>query len=156
DFGRGGWLPEQASLRSDRFLFPAKLLPFTGYEDPTGRFTLDWVDGRYRLEAAARATPKTADLAFAPPLELSLVARGNLDAAVLEQLRITAPGIQADLSDPIGLNRLGKLTTDAATLRVALDLAKLEGVSFGGKLNGQLRVNPMPAGQPSAQFDLNG
>ena len=155
-FSRSGWWPERASLKSDHFRMPAKLLPLVGYDDPSGGFVLDWVDGHYHLEASARATPQAADLAFSPPLELSLRARGDLDSVVLEKLRITSPMIQADLSDPIGLNRSGKLTTDAATLRVALDLAKLEGFSLGGKLKGQARVSPMPAGQPSAEFDLSG
>src|SRR2546425_446839 len=155
-FGRSGWWPEQASLKSANFRVPAKLLLLAGYDDPTGAFVLEWVDGRYRLEASARATPKAAGPAFSPPLELSLLARGDLDSVVLEKLRITSPAIQANLSDPIGLNRSGKLTTEAATLRVALDLGKLEGFSLGGKLNGQVRVRPMPAGQPSAEFDLSG
>src|SRR3989442_6104253 len=155
-FSRSGWWPEQARLKSDHFVVPAKLLPLAGFGDPTGGFVLDWVDGRYRFEASARASPEAADLAFSPPFELSLLARGDLDSAVLEKLRITSPAIQADLSDPIGLSRSGKLTTEAATLHVGIDLTKLEGVSFGGKLNGQVRVRPMPAGQPSAEFDLSG
>src|SRR5439155_19015262 len=146
-FGRSGWRPEQANMKSDRIRVPTKLLPLAGYEDPTGAFVLDWVDGHYRLEASAHATPAAADLPFSPPVELSLLARGDLDSVVLEKLRITSPMIQADLSDPIGLNRSGKLTTESATLRVALDLAKLEGFSLGGKLKGQARVSPMPAGQ---------
>src|SRR6266571_1919294 len=155
-FGRSGWWPEQASLKSANFRVPAKLLLLAGYDDPTGVFVLEWVDGRYRLEASARATPKAAGPAFSPPLELSLLARGDPDSVVLEKLRITSPAIQADLSAPIGLNRSGKLTTEEATLHVALDLGKLEGFSFGGKLNGRVRVRPMPAGQPSAEFDLSG
>jgi translocation and assembly module TamB len=135
---------------------PAKLLALAGYEDPVGAFVLEWVDDRFRLEASAHATPETADLPFSPPLELSLLARGDLDSVLLEKLRITSPMIEADLSDPIGLSRSGKLTTEAATLRVALDLTKLQGFSFGGKLNGQVRVSRMPTGQPSAEFDLNG
>jgi translocation and assembly module TamB len=155
-FGRGGWQPEQARLRSDRFRVPSKLLPLAGYDDPTGAFVLDWMAGHFRLEASASATPASADLPFSPPLELSLLARGDLDAVVLERLRITSSAVQADLSDPIGLNRSGKLTTDSATLRVALDLTKLQGSSIGGKLIGQVRVSPMAAGQPSVEFDLGG
>jgi translocation and assembly module TamB len=155
-FGRSGWWPERASLTSTNFRVPSKLLPLTGYHDLNGRFVLEWVNGRYHLEASARAMPKVADPAFAPPLELSLLARGDSDSAVLEKLRITSPAIQAELSDHIGLNRSGKLTTESATLRVALDLAKLEGLLFGGKLNGHARIWPMPAGQPSVEFDLAG
>src|SRR5207248_6940707 len=91
-----------------------------------------------------------------PPVELSLSARGDPEAVVLEKLRITSPAIQADLSNPIGLSRSGKLTTEAATLRVALDLAKLYGSSFGGKLNGEVMVEAVRGGYPTVEFDLSG
>ena len=60
------------------------------------------------------------------------------------------------MSNPIGLSRSGKLTTEAATLRVALDLAKLYGLSFGGKLNGEVMVEAVRGGYPTVEFDLSG
>ena len=155
-FGRGGWWPEQASLKSDRFRVPAKFIPLAGYDDLTAAFAVNWIAGRYRLEATARAAPQSAETNFSPALELSLLARGDADSAVVEKLKLTSSAIQAELSDPIGLNRSGHMTTDAATLRVALDLAKLQGFSLGGKLQGQVRLRPMPVGWPSAEFDLSG
>ncbi len=155
-FGRDGWWPKRAGLKSESFRVPAKLLPVGGYDDPTGAFAFEWRDGRFHLEGSAHATPRAADPAFSPPLELNLSARGDPDSVVLEKLRITSPALQAELSDPIGLNRAGTLTTEAATLRVALDLAQLPGSSFGGKLNGQVIVKPVPARSPTAEFDLSG
>jgi len=155
-FGRDGWWPEQASLKSDRFRVPAKFIPLAGYDDLTGAFAVNWIAGGYRLEATARAAPRTAQTTFSPALELSLLASGDSDSAVVEKLKITSSAIQAELSDPIGLSRSGQMTTDAATLRVALDLAKLEGFSLGGRLQGEVRVRPMPAGRPSVEFDLKG
>ena len=156
EFDRSGWWPSRAGLKSDRFRVPTDLLRLEGYDDPTGAFAFDWVDGRFRLEGSARATPNAVAPVFAPPLELSLLARGDAESVVLEKLRITSPAIQADLSAPIGLNRSAKLTTEAATLRVALDLGQIHGLSFRGKLNGQVRVRPMPTGQPMAEFELSG
>ena len=155
-FGHEGWRPKRAGLKSDHFRVPAKLLRLDGYEDPTGAFAVDLVGGRFHLEASAHAPAKNTDAAFTPPLDLDLLARGDLDSVVLEKLRITSPVIQADLSNPIGLNRSGKLTTEAATLRVALDLARLTGSSIGGRLSGEVSVRPMPAGYPTAAFELSG
>ena len=155
-FDRDGWWPRRAGLKSDHFHVPSKLVRLEGYDDPTGAFELKWVDGHFHLEGSARATPDAADRAFAPPLELSLLARGDTNSVVLEKLRITSPAIEADLSNPIGLDRSGKLTTETATLRMALDLGQLHGSSFGGKLNGRVRVRPLPAGPPTAEFDLSG
>jgi translocation and assembly module TamB len=155
-FGLDGWWPKRASAKSDHFRVPAKLLAVGGYDDLTGAFDLDWAEGRFRLEASARATPNGSGPAYSPPLELGLVASGDPDSVVLETLRITSPALQADLSNPIGLNRSGTLTTEAATLSVALDLAQLPALSFVGKLQGQVRVKPMPAGQPIAEFKLIG
>ena len=155
-FGRGGWWPEQASVKSDRFRVPAKFISLAGYVDLTGAFAVDWMADRFRLEATARAASQKPESTFSPALELSLLVRGDSDSAVVEKLKITSSAIQAELSDPIGLSRSGHMTTDAATLRVALDLAKLEGFSLGGKLQGQVRVRPMPGGRPSAEFDLKG
>lgn len=151
-----GWWPAKARLKADRFRVPAGWVRLDGYHDPVGAFTLDWAGSGFHLEASARATPEGTGAALLQPVELSLAARGDSGSVILERLRVTSPALQADLSDPVGLTRSGRLTTKSATLRVALDMAKVPGSALGGRLNGQVMLEPARAGYPTAEFELSG
>src|SRR5437867_1476362 len=69
-FDGNGWWPKRAALKSDHFRVPSKWARLEGYDDPTGAFKLEWVDGQFQLEASARASPDAAARAFATPLAI--------------------------------------------------------------------------------------
>src|ERR1043166_7794062 len=107
-FGSKGWWPKKAGLKSDHFRVPARLVALDGYEDPTGSFELEWRDEHFKLQASARATPRVTQTALFPPLDMTLIARGDPRSVTLDKFRISSPAVQAELSDPIGLDRSGR------------------------------------------------
>ncbi|HKS38669.1 MAG TPA: translocation/assembly module TamB domain-containing protein [Verrucomicrobiae bacterium] len=155
-FDRTGWWPRQARLASDSVRVPAGLVRLEGYDDLTGAFRLNWEAGQFNLDASATATPKASNDSPLPPVEIRLSASGDPQSVVLETLRVSSPAAQADLSQRVGLDRSGRMITDAAALKVTLDFAKIPGASLNGKLDGEVRIQPASANSTRAEFELSG
>jgi translocation and assembly module TamB len=151
-----GWLPEQARVAAESIRLPAEVARLEGFEDLSGAFVFEWRDDRFKLDASAHAEPKRDAKRGLPPVALTLLARGDQEAVAIEKLNLTAPGIRADLSDSFAVTRSGKLLTDAASLKVSVDLSKVPWVSMRGMLEGLVRIRPDETNSLRAIFDLAG
>jgi len=155
-FEREGWWPKQAQVTAPSFRVPADVFEWEGYEDGTGSFALNWGDGSFEVDVSAAAKPTRAAPRGYPPVNLVLKARGDLDSVAIEELKLVAPGVQASLSERLDISRSGNLVSEAATLKLSLDLAKLPWLSMGGAMQGVVRVRQGRADQVRAGFELSG
>jgi translocation and assembly module TamB len=155
-FTEQDWWPQRARVTADSIRVPGNLLGVEDYEDLNGSFSFDWNEGRFHLRASGEAKPKPGAPGEFPPVTVMLLARGDKASAVVETFKLSAPWIEADLSDSVGIARSGKLLTDAASLNLSLDLAKLPWASMDGKLQGIVRIRPGRTNHVQASFELSG
>lgn len=152
EFARGGGLlPEEASLDASEFKLPADLVELEGYRELTGSLTGRWISNQYRISLNAHADP----FSERPPVDVVLEASGNTNAARIEKLLSTAPGLKLQLSDPVELSYAGKVLSGQSELAVEADLAKLP----WGKLEGELEATVLlkPGGKlPVFNFRARG
>ncbi len=154
-FGRGGALPESASLQARDFLFPAQALRLENYQDLTGSLAANWERGQFALDWDAQARPLAARTNL-PPVKVDLHARGDARSAVIEAATITSPWLRAELSRELNLYFTGQLMRQPATFRLALDLTRQPWVPLHGTLRGQADFSPSTAKFPAARFRLSG
>jgi translocation and assembly module TamB len=155
-FVQKGWLPERARLQANSVQLPASRLNLPNYEDLSGSFALEWVKQRFTLNATAAAQPKTNSIHQLPPVALVLAAHGDEQVATVENFKLTSPGIGAELSGKVSIDRSGNVLTNAASLKVFLDLAELPGTLMTGRLQGLVRLRPSPTNSFHAAFEMSG
>jgi translocation and assembly module TamB len=155
-FVQKGWWPERARLSAHSVHVPASRLKLEHYEDVIGSLVLDWARQRFTLEVTAAAQPAANSTDQLPPVALKLKAQGDELAATVEDFNLISPGIYAELSGRISIDRSGKMLTNAASLQVLLNLGELPGTSMTGKLQGLVRLRPSPNNTFHAAFEVSG
>jgi translocation and assembly module TamB len=151
-----GWWPKEARVVAPSIRLPADVLAWDGYEDITGNAMLQWTGAGFTIDVTAAGKPSPKAPKGLPPVELTMRASGDLDAVFVEALRLTGPGLQAELSERVGVTREGRMLTDGAALNLSLDLARLPWTSMTGTLQGSVRLRPGGTNQPKAAFQLTG
>ena len=152
-FAPTGWLPTTATVQADAWTFPgSRLPPFTDYTALRGTARLDWRDAQLALSAAATGEP--APSSSAPPLAAELLARSDGATLQLTSLHVTAPGLRADLSAPVIIDRAGQLLSGDSRFTLTADLAAWPQLAARGTVTGEARVTPGPARLPRADFQL--
>jgi translocation and assembly module TamB len=152
-FAKTGWWPAEAQLLAQDFRVPAAWLRMDGWNDPTLSAALNFASNRFDLRASGTARPASASQRSSPA-ELALHVFGDADSATVQRLRVQSPWLAAQLTGSLGIERTGALLPQPAQLHAALDLAKVPGVSWAGKVDAVARVELKEKARPVAQFDL--
>ena len=152
EFPPQGFIPETASARADSFAVPARLLGMPDYGDIGGTLRADWQTNRFKVQLAAKASPTTTNL---PPLNVELSASGDANAAELDTVKISAPGLQAGLPAPVAIRFQPPFLSQPTTLNVAADLDQQHWFLAQGKLAGSAIVYPAEK-FPRVSFTLTG
>lgn len=155
-FERQGWWPKEAQLLASSLQLPADRFDWEGYEDVTGTATLHWTGTAFDFNATASAKPRKDAPRNYPPIEMAVRAHGDPSSVFVEELKLTAPGVRADLSERVGIRRDGQLLTESAALKLSLDLARFPWLEMSGGLQGTVRLRPGATNQVRATFDLSG
>ena len=152
-FAPTGWLPTIATLHAEAWTLPGSRLPlFTDYAALRGTARLEWRDAQLTLSAAATGEP--APQTSAPPLAAELLARSDGTRLQLTSLHVTAPGLRADLSAPVIIDRAGQLLSGDSRFTLTADLAAWPQLAARGTVTGEARVTPGPAQLPRIDFEL--
>ncbi len=153
-FGEHGWLPSEATLKADAWQVTGERLRIgERYATVRGRGKIEWHNRRFTVEAGVNAEPVKGKPE--PPLEASLSGHGDSQTFTLEKLTARLPGIIADLSGPVTIDRHGRFRQDAAVFSVKLDLAKLPLSNATGMVDGEARLAAGLAQPPSVAFNLS-
>jgi translocation and assembly module TamB len=153
-FGEHGWLPSEAILTADAWQVTGERLRIGElYATVRGHGRIEWRDGHFTAAAGVNAEPVMGKPA--PPFEASLSGYGDSQTFTMEKLTARLPGIIADLSGPVTIDRRGRFRRDAAAFSVKLDLAKLPLSHATGTLDGEARLVAGVAQPPVVAFTLN-
>lgn len=152
EFPGGGFIPDTASLRADSFDVPAHLLGLDQYADVSGALKAQWQSNQFDAQLTAKALAQSTNL---PPLDIQLRAAGTTNAARLEVVKLSTPGLQAGLAAPATIFFRPPFLAQPATLNVAADLDQQNWFAAQGKLSGQAVL--YPEGKfPRVTFKLSG
>lgn len=152
-FNTSGWTPLTANLRADSWTILGSRLPGgEAYATVSGDARIDWREGRVIVDFSAAGTP-AADRS-APPLSAQLHARGDGAVLRVEALHIALPGLLADLTQPVVIDRSGKLLSGDSRFTLAADLAAWPKLAIQGTVAGEAAVSPGEARFPRVDFQL--
>ena len=152
-FGPRGWLPVEASLHSEAWSFPGSRLKLGDlYASVSGRGQIDWGQERFVVDISAQGEPIPGKQA--PPLELKVQGHGDASAFTVEALNAALPGVTARLSEPVTVDRSGKLRESAARFALQADLAKQPWFAATGTVSGEARVVSEIATSARVEFQL--
>ena len=150
-FDEHGWLPAAATLQADAWEVPGTRLKLGElYASVRGRGKIEWRDGHFAADLAAKGEPVAGRAP--PPLEATLLGHGDTQTFTVEVLHATLPGITAQLSEPVTVDRLGNFNQGAARFTVQVDLAKQPWFVAKGTLSGEARLAAGVAQSPIVEF----
>jgi translocation and assembly module TamB len=152
-FGEHGWLPAEATLQADGWKVPgARLKLGELYATVRGHGKIEWRNGHFGAEVAANGEPVAGK--SAPPLEATLRGHGDAQTFTVEALHATLPGITAQLSEPVTIDRQGRFQQGTARFTLQVDLAKQPWFTGKGTLSGEAGLVAGVGQSPVVDFNL--
>lgn len=152
-FDPAGWLPNNGSLRADAWSFPGVRLPRgEAYARVHGASRLEWRDGQLTVDFSAQGEP--APGRSAPPLAAKLHGRSDGATLRIETLHLTLPGLLADLTQPVIIDRTGKLLSGDSNFTLTADLSAWPQLATQGTVTGEAHITPGRAQFPRIGFQL--
>ena len=152
-FGASGWLPAEAALHANDWNVPGdKLKLGEHYSAVRGSAKIEWRAERFTADVTAKGDPLPGK--SAPPLDVALRGNGDMAAFTIESLQVALPGIAARLSEPVTVERSGKIRESAARFAFQADLAKQPWFEAKGSANGEARLVSGLAASPVVEFSV--
>ena len=152
-FGDHGWLPAEADLQADGWKVPGARLRLGGlYATVSGHGKIVWRNGDLGVDLAAKGEPVAGKPV--PPLEATVRGHGNAQAFTVDVVRATLPGITAQLSEPVTVDRQGALRPAAARFTVQVELAKQPWLAATGTVTGEAVLATEGRRTPVVDFDF--
>jgi len=153
-FAPRGWLPAAASLRaSDWSVAGEKLKVGAAYRVIRGAAILDWKSPNLDVDLRATGEPEVGK--NLPPLEVFLRGAGDSSGFTLASLRVLVPGITALLTEPVVVERSGRIREGGARFSLQADLAQVPWVSARGVIAGDARLVSGVAEAPVVEFAVS-
>ncbi len=153
-FAPRGWLPTEANINATDWAVPGdKLKVGQLYALVRGSARIEWRAERFVANVNAASEPVAGK--SAPPLKVDLRGQGDARAFTVEALQVELPGVSARLSEPVTLDRGGKLRDAGARLMVQADLAEQPWFTATGAVKGEARVVSGASAMPRVEFELS-
>ncbi|HYP17405.1 MAG TPA: hypothetical protein VEQ65_09365, partial [Opitutus sp.] len=134
-FAETGWMPREAELDAPQWEIPARRVKLGGqYAVLRGRGEVVWREGKLTADIGVEGVPLPE--AKAPPLTVVVRGRGEDGAFRAEQLQIDLPGIVARLSDPLAIDRRGRVRSGPAGFTLRAELGRLPWLAARGVVEG--------------------
>ncbi len=152
-FGPAGWAPGEAHLRADHWDLPAARLRLGAeYAQLRGTGSVDWSAGALTADVSMQGEPRAGTPA--PPVALRLHGAWRNGLFLVEQLEADLPGIKAHLTEPVAIDRTGRLRSAPSRFVVEAELAQQPWATARGRLRGEGRISPGVA-QGIARIDFS-
>jgi translocation and assembly module TamB len=153
NFGPRGWMPAEASVQARNWSVAGDRLKLGElYTAVRGDVQIEWRAGRFVADIVAKGEPVPNKPA--PPLEVTLRGNGDGTALLIEKLDVVLPGIVARLSEPVTVERSGRIRESAARFALSADLARQPWFAATGNVDGEVRVVSGGTASPVAEFSL--
>jgi len=154
-FGKLGWMPTEASLRSSNWDISGEKVRLSGhYAHIRGNALLEWRDGNLTADVNVAGEPLAPSQA--PPIKITLHGRGGNNVFVAERLSVQIPGVTAALSEPVTIDREGHLKSAPSRFTFEANLAEQPWLQARGKLRGEGRIAAAESGIASIDFSMAG
>lgn len=154
-FGPRGWLPDAANVVADAWDIPANELKLGAlYQRVRGSARVEWREQRFAADITAASEPLPEK--SAPPLRVNLRGQGDREAFTIAALQAELPGITAVLSEPVVIERTGKLRGVGAKLALRADLAEQPWFAARGSVVGEAQVVSESQALPTVTFTVEG
>lgn len=155
-FGRKGWLPQTAFVKSESFRIPAKTIRLEGYRDLAGALDLEWKTNQFTLDLNARAEPRRGKEIFLSPLTAIVHASGDTNSVRVETLSVSSPWLSANLSKNAEFSFRGEMLSPTAALQIAADLSGQKWINASGRLRGEAFLRRGKNRYPDTTFEMSG
>ena len=153
-FADTGWLPAEAALQAPSWSIPAARAKLgEAYATVHGGGRIEWQAGRFTADVNVRGDPLPGKAA--PPLQIAVQGDGDPAAFTVRSLNVSLPGVTAQLSEAVTIERSGKIRGSGARFTLDADLAKLPWFSVGGRLQGEATLASGVTASPVVEFAVN-
>lgn len=153
-FAPRGWLPAVGSLRASDWSVPGeKLRVGSAYRSVRGAAQIGWENANLTIDVTATGEPEPGR--DVPPLEVVLRGAGDQTGFTLGSLRLQVPGISALLSEPVVVERSGRLREGSARFTLQADLAQVPWFAARGAVAGEARLVSGVTAAPVVEFSLS-
>ncbi|MGZ5566744.1 MAG: translocation/assembly module TamB domain-containing protein [Limisphaerales bacterium] len=154
-FARSGTLPEQAFVQVKGFRIGSKDLDLRGYDNVNGALNANWAYGKFALDLHANATPLATSTNL-EPFTATIAASGDTNAATLETLTMSSPGMEAHLLAPLSVSFKGEMLNPSASFVVKADLSKQQFLPVRGLVTGTASLQRKAGTYPQVTFAVSG
>ncbi len=154
-FSRNGTLPEQAFVEVKGFRVGSKDLDLRGYDDVSGALNATWAYGRFAVDLRANATPLATSTNL-EPFVANITASGDTNAATLQTLTMSSPGMEAHLLAPLSVSFKGEMLNQSASFVVKADLSKQQFLPVRGLVTGTASLQRKAGTYPQVTFAISG
>lgn len=152
-FGQGGWLPVGGTLEAKDWTVPGEKLKLGElYTAVRARGKIEWRDQKLIADFAATGEPVKGK--SVPPLEATWRGQGDTQSFTVEAFNVNLPGIVAQLSEPVTLERSGKFRQSGARFMIEADLAKQPWFAAKGRVTGEARWVANLGQAPVVEFQV--
>lgn len=152
-FGRNGWLPDQAFAKSESFRIPAGMFNLEGYGELIGSISARWQTGRFAVTLTGDALP--LGNSSLPLFQVAIRANGDTQTVTVEAATLSSPGLKAELAQAIKMNFAGHLLTPEVRIHLSADLSQQRWLALTGNLSGEARVHPVSGRYPEVLLNLS-
>ncbi len=154
-FAERGWRPLEAGFVADAWeISGARVRLGDQYATIRGEARIAWRDENLTANVQASGVP--VEGAKAPPLEVTIRGRGEKGRFVAETFDVELPGIAASLSEPVEIDRTGRVHSEASDFRFEADLERQTWIEATGRLVGAGTISANEDGRPLIAFALSG
>ncbi len=154
-FAEQGWRPLAASFVAEAWEIPgARVRLERQYASIRGNARIEWRDES--LTADIRASGMPLEGAKAPPLDVAIRGHGVDGRFVAETFAVELPGITASLSEPVEIDRMGRVHSAASDFRFEADLERQTWIEATGRLVGAGTISANEDGRPLIAFAFSG
>jgi translocation and assembly module TamB len=152
-FAPNGWIPTRAEISATNWDVPAERVKLGNvFKSIAGHAHIVWQENSFTVDVGAQST--SLGESEAPPLDVALRGRGNLEAATVEVLQVQMPGARAQLSSPVTIAKSGEIREAPARFTTDIDLAQLPWIDATGTVTGDVEVVARPAGAAAPPVDF--
>lgn len=154
-FEEQGWRPLAALFVADAWEIPGTRVKLEQqYASIRGNARVEWRDENLTAEVRASGTPLEG--AKAPPLDVTIRGHGADGRFVAETFDVDLPGITARLSEPVEIDRTGRVYSAASDFRFEVDLERQTWIEATGRLVGAGAISANDEGRPLIAFAFSG
>jgi translocation and assembly module TamB len=155
EFAPTGWWPTTGLVRATDWNIPGDTLGLGArYARMRGHGSAEWKNARFTAELAVEGEPQPGQSPL--PFHALLQASGDAAAVSLDRVEVMMPGLSAQLSEPVRVDRHGVIQPAQARFTVAADLAALPWGFDRGRVEGEAHVAGDFSAAAGVAFSLTG